>query len=189
MPWIDKVKAVVYAWYGGNECGNAIADIVYGKVNPSGRLPVTFPKREEDIAAALNYKSARTKIYYDEGIWVGYKHHNARSIPPLFPFGHGLSYTSFEYSDLTITSPPPTTDKADEWKIKVKVTVTNSGKIAGSHSVHFYTCPPTETATGLKHPQWALQAFEKVYDLQPGKSEVVEVELEKCAYVVLTLCF
>jgi beta-glucosidase len=180
MPWLDKVAGVVFAWYGGNETGNSIADIVYGKVNPSGRLPISLPVKEEDIAANLNYKSARTKIHYEEGIWVGYKNHNARKIAPLFPFGHGLSYTTFEYSDLKITSKPAENASPNDWKLKVAVTVTNTGKIAGSHSVHFYTSPPKETATSLKHPEVALQAFEKIYDLAPGAKETVEITLDKC---------
>ncbi|ORY29772.1 putative beta-glucosidase [Naematelia encephala] len=181
MPWIDSVSSVVYAWYLGNECGNAIADVVYGRINPSGRLPLTFPRSERDIPAMTNYKSARTKIYYEEGIWVGYKHYNARSISPLFPFGHGLSFTTFEYSDLKITKPPKKGSKPDEWKLGVSVKVTNTGTIAGSHSVHFYTCPPPETSTSLKHPEQSLQAFDKVKDLKPGKSATVEVVLDKYA--------
>ncbi|OCF36321.1 beta-glucosidase [Kwoniella heveanensis BCC8398] len=185
MPWIDEVKGVVYAWYLGNECGNAIADVVYGHRNPSGRLPITLPKRELDIAANLNYKSARTKIHYEEGIWVGYKHFNARGIEPLFPFGHGLSYTEFEYADLKIVEKPSEAKAeggdSDSWKVGVSVQVKNVGKVAGDHSVHFYTCPPAETATGLKHPQWTLQAFEKVYDLQPGAAKTVTVTLDKYA--------
>jgi beta-glucosidase len=178
MPWLSKVAGVVYAWYGGNECGNSIADIIYGHVNPSGRLPITFPKRELDIAANLNYKSARTKIHYEEGIWVGYKHFNARGIEPLFPFGHGLSYTTFEYSGLEVVGSEAKT--ADEWKITAKVTVTNTGTKAGAHSVHFYTCPPVATATSLAHPAQTLQAFTKIYDLQPGAKKTVEVTLDKC---------
>lgn len=187
MPWVDKVASVVYAWYGGNEAGNAIADVVYGKINPSGRLSVSLPVRQADIAANLNYKSAREKIHYEEGIWVGYKHHNAREIKPLFPYGHGLSYTTFEYSDLKITQAPPKgpfnkkKENAENWSLKASVTVKNTGKVAGHHSVHFYTQPPTETATSLKHPQWSLQAFEKVYDLAPGATKTVEVTLDKYA--------
>ena len=167
------------AWYGGNECGNAIADVVFGNVNPAGRLPLSFPVREEDIAASQNYKSARTRLLYEEGIWVGYKHHNARKIAPLFPFGHGVSYTTFEYSDLKITAAPKAGD-AEAWKMKVSVTVTNTGKVAGGHSVHFYTCPPKETATSLRHPAAALQAFGKVHDLKPGAKKTLEVTLDKC---------
>ncbi|WRT68235.1 uncharacterized protein IL334_005211 [Kwoniella shivajii] len=181
MPWIDKVSGVVYAWYGGNETGNSIADIIYGRINPSGRLPITFPKREEDIPAALNYKSARTKIHYEEGIWVGYKHYNERQIKPLFPFGHGLSYTTFEYSDLKITNTPKQGVSPDEWKIEVEVKVKNTGGVIGSHSVHFYTCPPEESPTSLKHPKQTLQAFKKVKDLSPGESTTVTVTLDKYA--------
>ncbi|KAK4689561.1 beta-glucosidase, partial [Tremellales sp. Uapishka_1] len=181
MPWLDQVRGVVYAWYGGNETGNAIADIIYGAANPSGRLPISLPKREVDIPANLNYKSARTKIHYHEGIWVGYKHYNARGIEPLYPFGHGLSYTTFDYSDLKITTPPAPGSTAADWKLGVSVKVTNTGNVKGSHSVHFYASPPPETSTGLHHPQWTLQAFEKVYELEPGSSETVEVVLDKYA--------
>lgn len=179
MPWLDKVKGVVQAWYGGNEAGNGIADVIYGTRNPSGRLPLSFPKREQDIAAALNFKSARTKVHYDEGIWVGYRHHNARGITPLFSFGHGLSYSSFEYSTLSIDVAKST--NKDEWAATARVTVTNTGKVAGDHSVHFYTAPPPESPTGLCHPEVTLQAFTKVYDLQPGESRAVEVALDKYA--------
>ena len=182
MPWIDQVAGVVYAWYGGNETGNVIADIVYGNVNPSGRLPISLPKREQDIAAYSNFKSARNVTHYQEGIWVGYKHHNERKIAPLYPFGHGLSYSTFEYSDLKITSPSKSGVKADEWTMKASVKVKNTGKKAGSHSVHFYLSPPAETSTGLRHPEVTLQAFDKVYDLQPGAEETVEVSFDKCRY-------
>ncbi|GMK59865.1 hypothetical protein CspeluHIS016_0900820 [Cutaneotrichosporon spelunceum] len=176
MPWADKVAGIVQCWYGGNEAGNGIADVVYGLRNPSGRLPLSFPKRECDIAAALNFKSARTKVHYAEGIWIGYRHHNARGIAPLFPFGRGLSYTSFKYSHLGIS-----VDKGTEWTATARVTVTNTGKVTGDHSVHFYTAPPAESPTGLRHPEVALQAFTKVYGLAPGKSATVEVKLDKYA--------
>ncbi|KAL1411913.1 hypothetical protein Q8F55_002899 [Vanrija albida] len=180
MPWLDKVAGVVFAWYGGNETGNAIADVVYGKVNPSGRLPLSLPRRKVDIAANLNSKSARTDIHYEEGIWVGYKHFNARGIAPLFPFGHGLSYTTWAYSGLEVTAPSGE-PSADEWRLEARVTVTNTGKVAGAHSVHFYTAPPAETATSLLHPEHALQAFVKLDDVQPGESRTASVVLDKYA--------
>lgn len=182
MPWLHKVKAVVQAWYGGCETGTSIADIVYGHVNPSGRLPLTFPKSTLDSGAALSFKSANKKVYYEDGIWVGYKHFNARQIQPLFPFGHGLSYTTFDYSDLKTTSVSSPDTPAQEWKLTAQITVTNTGKVAGSHSVHFYTCPPPETATGLRHPEQALQAWGKVYNLSPGAKETVTVSMDKCTY-------
>lgn len=177
MPWASKVRGILHAWYGGNEAGNGIADVVYGTRNPSGRLPLSFPRKESDIAAALDFKSARTRVHYGEGIWVGYKHHNARGIAPLFPFGHGLSYTTFAYSGLGID-----VDRSGgEWRATARVTVKNTGTVAGDHSVHFYAAPPPETPTGLRHPEVTLQAFAKVYDLAPGKSTTVEVKLDKYA--------
>lgn len=179
MPWLDNVESVVWPWYGGNEAGNAIADIVYGAVNPSGRLPITLPKRELDIAANLNFKSARTKTYYEEGIWVGYRHFNARGIEPMYPFGHGLSYTSFEYSNLFVA--PSASSSPDTWGIQVSVTVTNTGNVAGSHSVHFYVTPPPATSNSLTHPEVTLQAFAKSAIISPGQSETVTVKMDKYA--------
>ncbi|RSL42467.1 hypothetical protein CEP54_015473 [Fusarium duplospermum] len=179
MPWLEDVDSVMWPWYGGNEAGNAIADIIYGKVNPSGRLPITLPKRELDIAANLNFRSARTTTYYEEGIWVGYRHFNARGIEPMYPFGHGLSYTDFEYSQLAVT--PSTSTSPSSWRIKVSVNVTNTGGLAGSHSVHFYTTPPPPTSNSLMHPEVTLQAFTKTGVLSPGESETVTVEMDKYA--------
>ena len=181
MPWIHKVKGVVLAWYGGAETGTGIADIVYGHVNPSGRMPLTYPVNEADVPAAMTFKSARTKTFYDDSIWVGYKGYHAKGIAPLFPFGHGLSYTTFEYSALKIAAPKSGTP-ADTWELKASVKVKNTGKVKGHHSVHFYTCPPMETPAGLRHPEWALQAFTKVYDLEPGMSATAEVTMDKCEW-------
>lgn len=184
MPWLAKVDAVVYAWYGGNESGNAIADILYGHCNPSGRLSLTLPKRERDIAAHLSSKSTRRRIAYDEGIWMGYRHFNARDIEPLFPFGHGLSYTTFSYSDLQVTSMKGTS--ANDWTLEAKVTVTNSGEVPGSHSAHFYLTPPDRPSTSLLHPEVTLQAFGKTGELSPGVSEVIQVTLDKCKHIRIT---
>ena len=181
MPWKDKVGAIVHAWYGGNESGNSIADVLYGKVNPAGRLPITFPIQEEDIPAALNFKSGRTQTHYEEGIWVGYRHYNARKVAPLFPFGYGLSYTIFKYSDLSIVEKPKKSPiEPDDWRIVISVKVTNAGRRKGDHSIHFYTCPPAETPTSLKFPAQTIQAFSKVYDLEPNASKTVTVVLDKC---------
>lgn len=178
MPWLQSVKSVLQIWYGGNESGTGLADIVYGNVNPSGRLPLTFPKREQDIPAALSFKSANYQTYYEEGIWVGYKHYVARGLEPLFPFGFGLSYTTFDYANLQITS--ASAEEASSLRVEVKVDVINTGKRAGSHSVHFYLCPPVETAMGLRHPAHTLQGFDKVHDLQPGSTATVSVKMDKC---------
>ena len=87
MPWVDDASAIIQAWYSCNEVGNALADIIFGKVNPSGRMPLTFPAREQDNPAYLNARSEDGKIYYQEGLFVGYKWYQARDIKPLFPFG------------------------------------------------------------------------------------------------------
>ena len=178
MPWIDKVDAVVYSWYGGNNWGDAIADVIYGRVNPSGRLPISLPKIENDIAARLNSNSARTKIYYDEGIWVGYKHFNARGIAPLFPFGHGLSYTTFDYSDLRVVKCDG--DTATDWKLEAEVTITNTGLTAGAHSAHFYVTAAPGKPNSLVHPEFSLQAFAKSRLLQSGEAETLTISMDKC---------
>ncbi|KAL1407898.1 hypothetical protein Q8F55_007334 [Vanrija albida] len=178
MPWLDSVDAVVYAWYSGNEGGNAIADVIYGAYNPSGRLPITFPKREIDIPAALNFHNARTQVMYGEGVWVGYKHYNARGIEPLFPFGHGLSYTDFEYSGLEVA----TVDADPErWRLTVSLVVTNTGSVKGDHSVHVYLAPPPVAPLGLLHPEHSLQGFTKEYDVAPGEARAVQLTLDKYA--------
>lgn len=180
MPWRENVDSVVWPWYGGNEAGNAIADIIYGTVNPSGRLPLTLPERELDIAANLNFRSARTKTYYEEGIWVGYRHFNARGIKPMYPFGHGLSYTEFDYADLQVVSSSSNTP--NDWRIRVCAKVTNIGQVAGAHSVHFYVTPPPPTSNSLLHPEVTLQGFTKTDILPPGGSEKVSIEMDKCEW-------
>jgi beta-glucosidase len=87
MPWLEGVPTVIQAWHTGNEAGNALADIIYGVVNPGGRLPITLPARDEDIPAHLNFKSENGKMHYREDLFVGYKHYQARGVKPLFPFG------------------------------------------------------------------------------------------------------
>ncbi|WWC71713.1 uncharacterized protein I206_105671 [Kwoniella pini CBS 10737] len=181
MPWINQISGLIYSWYGGNESGSSISDIIFGKLNPSGRLPLTLPIKETDIPSYLNFKSAKTKTYYEEGIWVGYKWYNEKQIKPLFPFGFGLSYTTFNYSNLKIINITNDIVNADEWKLEVQVKLTNTGNKIGSHSIHFYTCPPEETSTSLKHPKQTLQAYKKVKDLKPGASEIVNVTLDKYA--------
>ena len=104
MNWLDKVAAVVQAWYPGQECGNAIADILFGDVNPSGRLPQTFPKRLEDNPTYINYPGEHGKVHYGEEIFVGYRYYEKKKIAPLFPFGYGLSYTTFAYSNLRLSA-------------------------------------------------------------------------------------
>lgn len=102
MPWIDEVHSLIHAWYGGNEAGNAIADILFGDATPFGELSLTFPKHAADNPAGLNYKSQRGRTLYGKDICFGYRFYEATEKDVLFPFGHGLSYTSFSFSDLTV---------------------------------------------------------------------------------------
>ncbi|KZT58969.1 glycoside hydrolase family 3 protein [Calocera cornea HHB12733] len=175
MPWVDKVAGVVQAWYLGNEVGNAIADVLFGKINPSGRLPLTLPKRMEDIPAHNNFRSENGKVHYAEDLFVGYKNYVARGIEPLFPFGFGLSYTSFQISDLKVGKPSSSDASVS---VEVSVKVTNTGKVAGSEVVQLYVTP---TATHLTQPQQQLRAFGKAKDLAPGASTTLKLKLNKYA--------
>ena len=131
MPWIDKVPAVLQLWYDSQEQGNALADILFGDVNPSGKLPTTFPVRLQDNPAYTNYPGENGKVRYGEGIFVGYRYYDKKEIAPLFPFGHGLSYTTFKYSNLRLSAKSITPNEL----LKVRVDVTNTGKVAGKEVV------------------------------------------------------
>ena len=102
MPWIDKSKAIIQSWFGGQEYGNSLADIIFGKVNPSGKLPTTFPKRIEDTPAFGCYPGENSQMDYEEKLLVGHRWYEKKNIKPLFPFGFGLSYTDFSFSNLEI---------------------------------------------------------------------------------------
>src|SRR6266498_634553 len=105
MPWADRAPAIIQAWYQGQEAGNALADILLGHANPSGKLPTTFPKRLADNPAYHNWPGENQRVVYGEGLYIGYRHYDSAEIDPLFPFGHGLSYTTFDYGALSISSP------------------------------------------------------------------------------------
>ena len=175
MPWIDEVPSVLLGWYGGSEAGRAIADVLFGDVNPSGRLPFTFPVKLEDNPAHYNGKTfpTRGKNHYDEGIFLGYRWHEKMDIKPLFAFGHGLSYTDFEYGDVALSS-----KKIRGGKITVKVPVTNMGKVAGSEVVQVYV---RDCEASVEMPQKQLKGFDKVY-LEPGETKTVSIELGPDAF-------
>ena len=175
MPWIDEVPSVLLGWYGGSEAGRAIADVLFGDVNPSGKLPFTFPVELEDNPAHYNGKTfpTRGKNHYDEGIFLGYRWHEKMDIKPLFAFGHGLSYTDFEYGDVTLSS-----KKIRGGKITVKVPVTNVGKVAGSEVVQVYV---HDCEASVEMPQKQLKGFDKVY-LEPGETKTVSIELGPDAF-------
>ncbi|KAK7040389.1 hypothetical protein VNI00_009866 [Paramarasmius palmivorus] len=176
MPWVDNVPTIVHAWYLGNATGDAIADVLFGKFNPSAKLSITFPKRIEDLPSHGHFHSENGKVRYAEDLYVGYKHYHHRGIDPMFAFGHGLSYTTFSVSDLKVSEPSVT---VNEFSLSASITVTNTGSVAGSQVVQFYVALPTTAE--VTHPLLQLKAFAKVKNLQPGKSETVEVKFDKYA--------
>jgi beta-glucosidase len=173
MPWAEQVAAIIEAYYPGMENGNAVTDVLLGKVNPSGKLPVTFPVRLEDSPAYINapYPGCR-EVNYGEGIFVGYRYFDEKDVTPLFPFGHGLSYTSFKYSGLKAAKKV----KAGR-KVEVSLTVTNTGNVAGKEVVQLYM---RDLQASLPRPPKELKAFAKV-DLKPGESQGISFSLDELA--------
>lgn len=169
--------ALLWGWFNGNESGNALADVILGKVNPSGKLPWTLPKKLEDIPAhATNSFPGDETVTYEEGILVGYRWFDTKNVEPLYPFGYGLSYTTFEYSDLKTGKKEYTADEM----IEVSVTVKNTGEKAGKEVVQLYVSDPESTV--MKAAQ-ELKGFRKVH-LEPGASQtvVISVPVKELAY-------
>lgn len=180
MPWVDKVPAIVQAWYLGSEGGNALASVLTGDVNPSGKLPMTFPARLSDVGAHAvgqypgtprNDGSNIVDIEYREGIFVGYRWADKNKIQPLFPFGHGLSYTTFDYGKATIDKTEGTADDV----FTVSIPVTNTGDRAGREIVQLYV---TDLKTTLPRPVKELKGFKKI-SLEPGQTETVTFEISR----------
>ncbi len=171
MPWVDSVPSIVQAWYGGSEAGHSLADVLFGDVNPSGKLPFTFPKQLSDSPAhqdGLRFP-VRGKNYYNEGIFVGYRWFENKEIEPLFAFGHGLSYTTFEYGDVKASK----TSIGENGSVKLTVPVKNVGSVAGAEVVQLYI---RDVESSLPRPVKELKGFEKLY-LEPGQSATVEFEI------------
>ena len=169
-PWVDQVDAVVEAWYPGEQAGPAIARMLFGDVDPGGRLPVSFPVREEDIPAAGNpaqYPGIGTRVEHSEGVFIGYRHYDEKGIAPRWPFGHGLSYTRFALSDLTLTK---TADGA-----RATAVVRNTGSRAGTAVPQLYLGLP-DPAADVPQPPSSLKGFEKV-TLAPVKSTTVGFDI------------
>jgi beta-glucosidase len=170
MPWLGSVRSVVQAYYSGQEQGNAIADVLFGRVNPSGKLPVTYPATETQPTEVLGIvpsllHTEEPDITVGEGVNIGYRGYTAAGADPLFPFGHGLSYTAYDYADMTA--------EAANGTVNVGFTLTNTGDRAGSEVAQVYTGTlPAEVAT----PPQQLAGFGRV-DLEPGESERVNVQL------------
>lgn len=192
MPWLDEVPAVLQAWYPGMEDGNAVANILYGKVNPSGKLPMTFGATEREAAFATEKQFPGTRkntgkpggpgpygdgsdqliAEYTEGLEMGYRWYEANNVKPVFPFGYGLSYTTFEYSDLKLNEVRGENGKLAG--IDVSFTITNTGDVAGKEAAQVYLTLPKKA----KEPAKRLVNFEKV-ELQPGESKRVTVRINE----------
>ncbi|KAG9195801.1 beta-glucosidase [Alternaria panax] len=168
MPWGGKAKAILHAWYGGNEGGNAIADILFGAVNPSGKLPLTFPHRLKDNPTYLNYRSEGGRVLYGEDVYVGYRFYEQTEVAPLFPFGHGLSYTTFALSNLNLDM-----DMQTEW-LSVRCTVSNTGSRAGAEVVQVYITP---VSPPIRRPLKELKGFAKHY-IEAGQSVEVVIRID-----------
>lgn len=164
--WIDKVHAVLQSWFGGEQIGNAIADIILGNTNPSGKLPITFPVRWEDCSAYKTYSVENGISRYDDQIFVGYRHFDKYNIEPLFPFGFGLSYTTFEFSDLKISKNHFTHSEMIEVSFKIK----NTGKRKGKEIAQLYV---SDLVSSLPRPVKELKRFSKI-ELNPGESKEVK---------------
>ena len=190
MPWLDEVPAVLEAWFPGMEDGNAVANLLYGKVNPSGKLPMTFGATEREAAFATEKQYPGTRqdtgkpggpgpygngshqliAQYTEGLEMGYRWYEANNVEPVFPFGYGLSYTTFEYDDLKVKKVHG--NKGSISGIDVSFTITNTGDVAGKEAAQVYMTLPDEAGQPTKR----LVNFEKV-DLEPGESERVTVRI------------
>lgn len=165
MPWLPQVGAVVETFYAGQAMGGGLADVLFGAVNPSGKLTVTFPQRMEDIPGWHSYPGENGRHYYSEGVFVGYRWYDARKIEPLFPFGFGLSYSSFAYSDIALDR----SSLGEHDEVSVSFTLTNTGARAGKEICQLYSGYP---ASLRSRPAQELRAFCKV-DLQPGEQRRV----------------
>jgi len=176
MPWADEAPAVLMAWYPGMEGGNAIAGILFGSVNPSGKLPITLPLRHEDTPGYLAYPGTR-EAFYGEGLFVGYRWYDKRDMRVLFPFGHGLSYTKFNYSGLSL---PSRVAISDDMRVDVRVTIENAGDRPGAEVVQLYV---GDAKCTLPRPVRELKAFARVF-LKPGQKKRIRLSLDKRSFAL-----
>ena len=168
--WMDDVAAVLEGWMMGQAGGIAIADVLFGKVNPCGKLAETFPLKLSDTPAYINWPGEAGEVHYGEGLFIGYRYYDARQMPVLFPFGYGLSYTTFEYSNAKASA----SKFKDVDGVTVTVDVTNTGDVAGKEIVQVYV---RDQKSGLARPEKELKGFAKV-DLQPGETKSVSIQLD-----------
>lgn len=174
--WIDRAKAVVQYWYSGTEGGMALAEVLFGDANPSGKLPATFPKALEDTPVAhFGEFPGGDTVTYKEGIYVGYRYYDSFGVEPEFCFGHGLSYTDFAYTDLAVEAAK---NGEGEPEVRVSFTLTNTGSVAGAEAAQLYVSDPE---CSVPRPAKELKGFQKVF-LAPGQSKRVSMTLKKDAF-------
>jgi beta-glucosidase len=171
MPWLNDVSTVIEAYYPGQEGGDAIARVVFGDVNPSGKLPETFPKRLEDNPSHGFFPGEKRRALYGEGIYIGYRHYDTRGIEPLFPFGHGLSYTEFEYNNLRIR-------QKRDGSVRITLDVKNTGKSSGAEVIQLYV---RDLEASVDRPDKELKAFVKM-ELLPGQTRQAELFINEDAF-------
>lgn len=174
MPWVDEVNAILEVYLGGQAVGQAAVDVLFGDVNPSGKLAETFPIKLKDNPSYLYYLGEKDIVEYREGVFVGYRYYDKKDMDVLFPFGHGLSYTTYEYSNIKLSK----NEIADGEELEVSVDVMNTGKTAGKEVVQVYVAP---VASEIIRPDRELKAFAKI-DLCPGEKKTLTFKLGKRAF-------
>ena len=170
MPWSENAEAILQCWFPGQEFGNSLSDILFGEVNPSGKLPTTFPHKISDTPAYSTYPGKDLQMDYEEGLFIGYRWYDKEKIKPLFPFGHGLSYTTFEYSNLRAIPPRGTSSVA-----AFEIDITNSGSLAGKEVVQGYI---SVSNSQIDRPNKELKKFDKVF-FKPGETKKIQFELSE----------
>lgn len=174
MEWEGQLSAVICTYYPGMQGGKVLADILFGKVNPSGKLPLTYPKYYRDCPTYKNFPGENKEVWYGEGIYVGYRYYDAKQIEPLYPFGHGLSYTTFEMTELSV----PKETNVEEQDVQIRMKVKNTGVMDGSEVVQVYV---HDVVSKLDKPEKELKGFCKVF-LKAGEEKEVQVSLDKRSF-------
>ena len=170
MPWVEEAGSILQCWFPGQEFGNSLSDIIFGKTNPSGKLPTTFPKSIEDTPAYATYPGKDLQMDYAEGLYIGYRWYDKEEIDPLFPFGHGLSYTSFEYSNLRAIPP-----KGNASVAAFEFEICNTGDVAGKEIIQGYV---KVSDSKIDRPRKELKKFTKI-SLEPGETQKIKFELSE----------
>ena len=178
MDWVDKAAAVLVSWFGGQGMSDALVDVVLGDSEPSGRLPTTFPKRLEDTPAFTSYPGENSQVLYAEGVFVGYRWYDTRGIEVAYPFGYGLSYTTFDWSEPDLKKMSSIQELLKGETVELTISVTNTGDRAGTEVVQCYI---EHVSPVLARPKKELKAFKKIY-LEPGETKEVEFNLGNRAF-------